>query len=127
VEKLAYLSKASGISGTLKADAPDFLVEEIGLDGKAFGIGEKIEGTEEDGDFTHFVLEKKNWNTSQALKKIAEAAHTGHKRFSCAGTKDRLAISTQLCSAFKIAPEKLLALSIKDIKINGAWKSKKAV
>lgn len=114
-------------------NAEEFVVEEIARDGTVFETGKKYElGKEEDqllekDYFTHFVLEKKEWNTLQALGAVAHRVHVKPSRFNFAGTKDRQAITTQLCSAFAVAPERLAGAKVKDVSINGCWKAKEKV
>lgn len=124
---LSYLSKTSGIGGSLKSKAEDFIVEEIGNDGTVLAIDERVERPDEDGKFVHFILQKKNWSTSSALLEIAKRLGAGQQRFNAAGTKDKTAISTQLASGFGVSKEALLGLKIKDIQINGAWMAKDKV
>lgn len=118
---LAHLSKTPGIGGRLKESAEDFVVEEIMPDGTVLELNKEISRPKASGDFTHFILQKKNWNTTQALREVGRILGCGAKRFGFAGTKDRVAVTTQLCSAWRIPPERLLALRLKDIQINGAW------
>jgi len=123
---LEFLSHTPGIGGTLKDSEEDFVVEEITLEGKKLGVGKKVTHPSAcvgKCEYTHFVLEKKNWNTVQALSVIAKAANCSAKRFGYAGMKDRKAWTAQLCSAWFVPPEKLLSLKIKDMQINGAWKA----
>jgi tRNA pseudouridine13 synthase len=75
------------------------------------------------GRFTTFVLQKQDWNTIQALVAIAKKLGHGKKSIGYAGTKDRTSVSVQLASIFGAAPDQLLGLMLKDISINGAWKS----
>jgi len=113
--------------------AEEFVVEEITRDGVVLEAGKPANlGAAEDASlerdyFARFVLEKRNWNSMQALAEIARRLHAHPKRFDFAGTKDRNALTVQQCSAFAIQPERLLALEIKDIEILGAWKSKNKV
>ncbi len=125
------ISKCNGIGGTIKDTPGDFLVEEISENGTVLEL-DRVYTKEElgfDGDgedpkkFTTFVLQKRDWNTIQALKTIARRFRRGVKSTSFAGTKDRASVSTQLCSIFGITPEALLGIHIKDLKINGAWQS----
>jgi tRNA pseudouridine13 synthase len=120
----AYLSKLLGIGGIMKSCPEDFMVEEITKEGEIFEIDKTFEKKGEEGDFTYFVLQKRNWNTLQALKEIGRKMHCGLKRFGYAGVKDRNAVTTQLASAFKIEPTALQSVHVKDIKINGAWRVK---
>lgn len=122
-------------TGRIKVEPEDFIVEEIEKNGVALEkdhIYENLDNEENNNievkkDFTIFVLQKENWNTTQALIKIAKLFRRGKKSVGFAGTKDRRAISTQLCSIYKVDPSELLKLHIKDIKINGAWLSNKQV
>lgn len=98
----------------------EFIVEEILPDGTILELGKKIERSGE-GKFCHFVLEKRLWNTSQALMGIARYLRVSHRKFNSAGAKDRNALTVQLCSAFGLTPSQLLSVDVKDIKINGAW------
>lgn len=115
-----YLSKTKGIGGTIKGIPEDFLVEEIMIDGTILELNKNIE-KEGSGKFTHFVLQKKNWTTSSALLEIAKRLQVGQKRIDCAGSKDKKAITTQLVSAYNVPPQKILDLTIMDMKILGAW------
>jgi tRNA pseudouridine13 synthase len=114
--------------GAVKSSAEDFVVEEIAVSGTALEAGRKYTpdmlGIEErQGKFCIFILQKKNWNTNQALRAIAKTLGKGIGSMGFAGTKDRLSISTQLCSAFAAAPSQLTSIHIKDLEINGAWTS----
>jgi len=122
--ELAYLSKLPGIGGVTKSCPEDFLVEEITAEGEILELDKTFERAGEEGDFTYFVLQKRNWNTLQALKAIGRKLRCGLKRFGYAGMKDRNAVTTQLASAYKIEPLALRNMHIKDIKINAAWKAK---
>ena len=98
----------------------EFVVEEIAQDGTVFEIDKKIESLsciplEGEHKFCWFVLQKFNWNTQQALEEIARKAGVSRKRFNFAGTKDRKAITTQLCSAFGVAPQRLESVHVKDL------------
>ena len=132
-EFMRTLSESKGIGGEIKASANDFIVKEITEGGIVLGLGEKYSAAEtgrtEDpaGDFTVFVLQKSNWNTIQALQKIAKLGRRGIRSVGYAGMKDRLSTSTQLASIFGVAPEFVSSLSLKDISINGAWKEANAV
>ncbi len=113
----------------------EFIVEEILPDGtvlevgKSYGPGKDVElGKPEDQAlerdyFTHFVLQKTDWNTMQALDALAFQMHVKPGRFNFAGTKDKRAVTVQRCSAFAMTPERILPAKIKDLVILGAWKA----
>lgn len=121
LEKLAYLTKIKGIGGIIKSQPEDFIVEEITKEGEVLSIDKQYLKEDEKGLFTRFILQKKGWTTEGALRRIGDALNVGKKRFSYAGSKDKIAITTQLASAFKVEKEKLLSLQLKDIKILSAW------
>ncbi len=109
-----------------KFQPEEFIVEEITRSGEVLEIGKNIRHENEqlkstNHFFSHFVLQKRLWTTSNAIREVAYRLHISAGRINYAGNKDRNALTTQLCSAFAVQPEALLSLNIKDIKINGAW------
>lgn len=112
---LAYLSKTDGIGGALKREPEDFLVEEITPDGVILEIGKSQEFQDSEGEYTHFTLEKRNWDTMRAAKAVSRACNVSHTRIKYAGTKDRRSVSTQRMSAWKVPKETLANLKLKDI------------
>ncbi len=126
---MLHLSGAEGTGGTIKSSSSDFIVKEITGKGKVLepdtrydaGFLEEMENPQ--GRFTTFVLQKRDWNTIQALVTIAKKLGHGKKSIGYAGTKDRTSVSVQLASVFGTAPDQLLGLIIKDISVNGAWRS----
>ncbi len=131
----SYLSKTPGIGGLLKSSPEDFLVEEIGMDGRIFELNMPIElekretlrTQNSDGKYIHFILQKKNWTTSSAISEIATRLGISHKHFNVAGNKDKVAITTQLASVSGTNRDELLGLNIKDISINGSRVAKDRV
>lgn len=78
------LSAAEGMGGTIKAVADDFLVEEITKNGVVLEIGRSYTPEElgigkggEDSKFSVFVMQKKGWNTLQALKEVGAKCGRG--------------------------------------------------
>jgi tRNA pseudouridine13 synthase len=65
----------------------DFIVEEIS--------NNKIE---EKGEYTYFVLEKKDFDTEKAVKKISDFFRIPRRLFGYAGNKDRHAVTKQYVS-----------------------------
>jgi len=110
-----YLSKTKGIGGALKGEPEDFIVEEITPGGIILEVGKSQEFPQGSGDYTHFTLEKKNWDTMRAVKEVARACHVSHTRIKFAGTKDRRCISAQRMSMWKVPAETLRKVKIKDI------------
>jgi tRNA pseudouridine13 synthase len=118
---LAYLSKTPGIGGALKSEPGDFLVEEISPDGTVFEFNRPILRPDAPGPYLHFVLQKSNWSTTSAISEIANRLHVSQSNFNFAGSKDKLAITTQIASVRGSSKEALIALRVKDISINGVW------
>lgn len=122
------LSKGKRATGSIKSSPEDFKVEEITQNGTILKLDTKYTpaelGLEEkEGEFAVFVMQKYNWNTTQALQNVAQKVHRGIKSTGFAGTKDKTAQSTQLCSIFGPDPKLLKEINLKDVKINGAWSS----
>ena len=91
----------------LKERPEDFIVEEIPLNGKVLKIDKEVKRKSKNGDFTHFVLRKRNFDTLTAIIFIASKLGVGRKRFGYAGMKDKRSISTQLVSVWGIEPEEI--------------------
>jgi tRNA pseudouridine13 synthase len=118
---LAYLSRTPGIGGAIKSAPEDFLVEELAPDGTIFEFDRQTAHSDEPGPYLHFVLQKNNWSTSSAISEISKRLHTSQSNFNFAGSKDKLAITTQLASVRGSSKEAILGMRIKDISINGVW------
>jgi tRNA(Glu) U13 pseudouridine synthase TruD len=89
----------------IKQIPEDFIVEEV----PKLKLGP--------GHYTYFVLEKRLWNTRDAVKAIASRLNVREKYFNVAGIKDRHAISRQYVSVLNVSRQRLESLRIKDIKI----------
>lgn len=71
----------------------------------------------ESGEYAYFLLRKKEWNTMDAVKEIAERLSLPSKKVTYAGIKDRKAVTEQFISIQGVPKEKVLALKIKDIEL----------
>ncbi len=100
-----FFTKSPGIGGRLRQRISDFIVEEL-----------PTASTPSD-EYTIFWLEKFNWDAYQAIKAIANALHVSVKRFGIAGTKDKRAVTRQRISVWKISPEQLEKINIKDLRL----------
>ena len=72
---------------------------------------------QKEGPQSYFWLIKRNWTTQGAIAELAKRAGLSYRRFKFAGSKDKSALTKQAISVFKVNPEKLLSLKIKDIKL----------
>ncbi len=125
---LSYLSSTERrVSGVIKNTPQDFAVEEICPDGTVLEANTAITREPTGSQFVHFVVQKENWSTPDAVREIASRIHVSPKRINYAGTKDKRAITTQLMSAFGVRKEALLGLTMREIKILGAWNANEKV
>jgi tRNA pseudouridine13 synthase len=121
------ITRARGTGGGFRSSPEDFVVKEITANGTvlepgAACTGERLGRYREGGKHIEFVLEKRNWNTLDAVIAIAKRLGRGRKSVGYAGTKDRNAITLQLASVFSPGDADLSSFSIKDIRINGQWR-----
>lgn len=123
------LSDSKGTGGIIKSEPEDFIVKEITKKGhildtdKEYTAEQLDEEEDKSGKFTTFILQKRDWDTVNALIKISKITGHGKKSISYAGTKDRQSVSTQLAAIYGIDPDRVMNVRLKDITINGAWKS----
>ncbi len=100
----------------LKQVPEDFIVKEISTI-----IPEK------EGEYTYFLLKKKNHTTLTAMAKVGIMLRTPPKWFGCAGNKDKVAITEQVCSVAAISPDSLRSLDIPGIELVPLGKGNKPV
>lgn len=122
------LSKSRGTGGSMKAKPEDFIVREITSRGICLELQRQYSAPDlkeeaGEGRFCTFVLEKRNWNTINALLAIAKRMGHGRKSIGYSGIKDRNALTVQMASIFGADPEAVMRTRIKDLSINGAWRS----
>lgn len=89
----------------------DFKVEEIS----------SLESTK--GEFTYFVLTKRNYTTEAAIQSIARYLKIKRKFFGYAGNKDKRAVTKQLCSV----KGRTSNLKLDDIEIEVVGRSNKPI
>lgn len=82
---------------------------------------------EESGDYTYFILEKRNWTTLKALEYLANKLHITVKRFSFAGQKDRKGVTRQYISVYRVPAAVLEKVALKDIHIEVVGYSSKTL
>ncbi|MDE1869492.1 MAG: tRNA pseudouridine(13) synthase TruD [Candidatus Micrarchaeota archaeon] len=130
---MRYLSESKGIGGEIKKSPDDFVVKEITKTGKILELNKSYSAeqlempVDPEGKFANFILQKRDWNTIQALQNVAKRLGRGMKSIGYSGMKDRMATSTQIASIFGVSAEALKNVHVKDVSINGAWQSKRGV
>ena len=100
----------------LKQVPEDFIVEEIITVPKS-----------KKDEQTYFWLTKRNWTTEAAIREISRRLGVSNRRFKFAGSKDRIAATKQLVSAFKVPAERLQGLKLRDISMEIAGQGDKPV
>jgi tRNA pseudouridine13 synthase len=81
----------------------------------------------EDGEYTYFTLRKRNYTTLRALQQISAAMNTPLSWFGCAGNKDKVAITEQVCSAATLSPDSFRSLVLTDLVLTPLGKGSKPV
>jgi len=89
----------------IKKIAEDFKVDEL----------TNVESSK--GDYCYFWMTKKNYTTVDAIRRIAEALRIPKKRFGFAGSKDKKAVTKQLCSGYNVKKEDLERVKLRDIEL----------
>lgn len=69
----------------------------------------KLGWADRGGEYLHFTLFKENKDTMEVVSWLMRQIRCNPKAFQFAGTKDRRAVTTQRCSAYRIEVEKLEA------------------
>jgi tRNA pseudouridine13 synthase len=103
-----FVTDTLGIGGRLRCYCEDFIVEELP---KAFPACEE-------GDYVHFTLEKRNWETIAAISIIAESLGVSSSRFGYAGNKDKRALTRQRAAAWRVKPDRLMGVGIHGIQLS---------
>jgi tRNA pseudouridine13 synthase len=80
-----------------------------------------------EGDYTYFRLKKTNFTTLLAMNAIANAVNAELSNFGCAGNKDKIAVTEQVCSVKGVSPESLAKVSINGIEVKPLGKGNKPV
>ena len=105
----------SKLKGILKHIPDDFIVEEIDSSRNVLNINGNYSYKESAGDFLHIVMKKKNIDTISAIYRIGSKIGIRDGRINYAGVKDKVAISAQKISIYKIPVERITGLQMKDI------------
>ncbi|MFQ6105740.1 MAG: tRNA pseudouridine(13) synthase TruD [Candidatus Hydrothermarchaeaceae archaeon] len=111
-----FITDSPGIGGKLRKYTEDFCVEETYEDSGG-----------KEGEYTHFILEKRNWETLKAIKAISRHLGVSYKRFGYAGTKDKRAVTRQRVAVWRVEQERLENVRINGIKLSRFRKSEKRI
>jgi tRNA pseudouridine13 synthase len=103
-----FITDTLGMGGRLRCYCEDFLVEELP---KAFPACKE-------GDYVHFTLEKRNWETIAAVKSIAKSLGVSSNRFGYAGNKDKRALTRQRVAVRGVKADRLSKVRIEGIRLS---------
>jgi len=102
-----FITDTPGIGGKLRREFEDFQVSEVGVEKQL----------DSEGEYTHFTLEKTNWDTIRAISALSRAVGVSRKRIGFAGTKDKRAVTRQRMAIWNVPIEKLESARVKDIRL----------
>lgn len=114
-----YSTSSPGFGGKIRYLLDDFIVEELLIDGSLAEVSPQIDSWEPNGvgNYLICVLVKRRWDTFLAVREVAKRLGISQKRIRFAGIKDTKALTAQHISLQNVAPNKILELEIKDIKL----------
>lgn len=118
----AYATKCHGIGGVIRQNVEDFAVEEILVDGSKATVTPPAEhqvlGSSPVADrFLLCVLAKRNWDTFQAVRSVAEQLGISAERIKFAGIKDAKAVTAQHITIEGVSLEETRKVHVKDLEI----------
>jgi len=90
----------------IKQEPEDFIVKEI-----------SIVPLKETGEYSYFLLKKKNYSTVRAIQHIAQALRIKPKLIGFAGNKDKIAITEQVISIYLGKKERVEDIRLRDIEL----------
>ncbi len=112
----------------IKRVPEDFVVEEIDPEKKVIELGWTPEFDHESrGQHLVCVLEKRDYDTHLAMKRIARALRISQERIGYAGTKDKKAVTTQRISIQGVKKEDVEKLSLQDLTLKPWHYSEKKI
>ena len=126
IEKLVgievYATRSSSIGGIIRGSVEDFVVEEVLVDGSKAAVNQSVThqvlGSSPVKDrYLLCVLIKRDWDTLQALKAVAEQLGISTRQIQIAGMKDAKAVTAQHITVEGVTAEEIQKVRIKDIKI----------
>jgi len=121
------------IGGRIKTFPEDFIVEEMGLNGKVYTIGYNLIEAITDvlpktkKEHVHLTLVKRSYTTERAISQLSHALRISRTRIGFAGTKDKKAITSQRISIWNVDMEKVKMINLKDLRLKNFSYSDKRI
>lgn len=126
IEKLlgieVYATTSLGIGGVIRQSVEDFVVEELLVDGSKAGINQSVAppalgSSSERNRYLLCVLVKRNWDTFQAIRAVADRLGINARRIDIAGIKDAKAVTAQYVTVQGVSAEDVEGVVVKDVVI----------
>ena len=111
-----YLTDTDGIGGKLRKTPEDFIVKETSI----------TPPEAPNGTWTIATVTSRNWETNRLIRILSKDLRVSRDRIRFAGTKDKRAVTTQLM-AFKVQPDRVKAIQLKDVTIENVYLSNKGI
>jgi len=108
-----YFTSFKGIGGKLRTTPEDFVVNEVS----------NYPPKKEDGKFTIADVTAINWETNHLIRDLSNWLDISRQRIGFAGTKDKRAKSTRLMSFYKVFPDKLSNVKLRNVIIENIYTS----
>lgn len=135
VEKLigveVYATASSGIGGVIRQSLEDFIVEEVLVDGSKAEIRntatrQALSASLTKNRYLLCVMIKRDWDTFQAVRMVAEQLGINVGQIHVAGIKDAKAVTAQHITIEGASTEAVQKVKVKDIEIHpiGYFRSK---
>ncbi|MCK4731734.1 MAG: tRNA pseudouridine(13) synthase TruD [Methanophagales archaeon] len=111
-----YSTSAEGLGGVIKKKPSDFIVREI------TNRDEKAEGK-----YLIAALTKENWDTHNVIRELSRRLGISKNRIGFAGTKDKVAVTTQKISIWDVTEDELARVRIADVALEMLGRANKPV
>jgi len=117
-----YATKSFGIGGVIRQSAEDFVVEEVLVDDSKAEINQPVtyqvlSSSPTKNRYLLCVMVKRNWDTFQAIKVVAEQLGINTRQIQIAGIKDAKAVTAQHITVEGVSAEDISKVHLKDIEI----------
>ena len=135
IEKLigieVYATRSLGIGGIIRRSVEDFVVEEVLVDGSKAEIAQSVmhqvlSSSPVRSRYLLCVMVKRNWDTFQALRMVAERLGISTRQIHIAGIKDARAVTAQHITIEGVSAEEIKKVKVRDIEARpiGYFRSK---
>lgn len=108
-----YVTKHKGLGGKIRQIPEDFQVTEL----SSFQ-------NDESGKYLIVEVTKRGWDTYRLISELSNQLRISRKRISCAGLKDKEAITTQKMSIYGVSEDDIGKIRLKDVELKVLGRSR---